>query len=795
MLHVPAGFTNYSFNFKYAVVLDEPSNFHQQWEKPRFDVVARDSATLDTIKCASQTFISGPALSASGFLTSSVQSPSGSNPIYLPWTVGNLNLSAASGKTVYIDVTSGDCTLGGHFGYGYFDVISCGQFNAAITFCDLKNNKVTVQGPGGYAQYKVYNQNYTTLYSAPPYSAQSTNLPVPSTPQYYNLVLVPFASNGCPDTIKSAVLSNFQIDAKPDTVCNTLGKPLQFTTTVTGGLGGFKYKWTYDTVVGKLSTYPKDTSPNPIAYPLQGGYFVVTVSDSNTCFRSDTVRVQDPNFHVNLGPDITTCLGTPVNLNPTITPANGPGYIFTWSPGTGISNPTIPNPVYTPSAVGTQRFILRLDSGICATADTFNIRTLPNTFTPIDTAVCEGSSIILRLIGPSNGQADTNFTYTYTPFNGKLSVNPGDPHNDRYPQWKYPDTTTTFIVTAKYPTCPDIVRQLTVRVEPKPRVFLGADTINKCFYQPAYLTAKVFPTWFENYSYTWRANAFIDKPNSPIIQFSGTTDTTLRVTVRTPLGCTGRDSTRIHVYAGGFGKLSPIDPEMCPRNSVTLTAGGGIKYRWVPALYLNDSSATTVTSTPVTTTPYTLYVTDKNGCIDTLHTTVTVNPDAVVNLPDSIVLYPGESYQLNPQGNALYYNWFPTVGLSPSASVTNPVASPTVNTRYFVTGTTEAGCKATDSVYVLVRPESVISMANAFSPGSEPNGVFKVSHLGTANLRYFRIYNRWGTKLFETNNISQGWDGTFNGTPQPMGVYIYTVEAQSNTGTIFTKQGNVTLIR
>lgn len=80
-------------------------------------------------------------------------------------------------------------------------------------------------------------------------------------------------------------------------------------------------------------------------------------------------------------------------------------------------------------------------------------------------------------------------------------------------------------------------------------------------------------------------------------------------------------------------------------------------------------------------------------------------------------------------------------------------------------------------------------------PVLEPNGVFKVSHLGTATLRYFRIYNRWGVKLFETNSISQGWDGTFNGTPQPMGVYIYTVEAQSNTGTIFTKQGNVTLIR
>ena len=138
---------------------------------------------------------------------------------------------------------------------------------------------------------------------------------------------------------------------------------------------------------------------------------------------------------------------------------------------------------------------------------------------------------------------------------------------------------------------------------------------------------------------------------------------------------------------------------------------------------------------------------------------------------------------------------FHQAGLSPNASVSNPIASPSVNTRYYVTGTTEAGCKASDSVYILVREESAIGMANAFSPGSAPNAEFKVSHLGTATLKSFRIYNRWGTKVFETSDINKGWDGTFAGEPQPMGVYIYTVEAMSNTGKAFVKQGNVTLMR
>jgi gliding motility-associated-like protein len=429
-----------------------------------------------------------------------------------------------------------------------------------------------------------------------------------------------------------------------------------------------------------------------------------------------------------------------------------------------------------------------------------NIVTLPNTFFVADTAVCEGEQITPYVSGDNR----FNYTWTYTgpqpqPGPGfkpvlQFAPNPAPPGSDQKPLFTA-DTTRTFTITAKYPTCPAIVNQLTVRVEPIPRVDLGEDSMFKCVYSPLYLTTKVSPTWFGNYSFEWRPNSFLDKFNTPIVTYNGAIDTMLRVTVRTPLGCRGRDSVYVHVFPGDFANIAPIDPEMCPRNSVELTASGGVSYRWTPNQYISNANSAVVSSTPMTTTKYTVYVTDKNGCVDTAFTTVTVNPEATITMPDTIVLYPGESYQLAPQGNMLYYNWFPTVGLSPNASVSNPVAAPTVNTRYYVTGTTEAGCEARDSIYVLVREESAIDMANAFSPGSEPNSTFKVSHLGTANLRFFRVFNRWGVKVFETSDINKGWDGTLNGAPQPMGVYIYQVEAVTNTGKVFSKQGNVTLLR
>jgi gliding motility-associated-like protein len=171
-----------------------------------------------------------------------------------------------------------------------------------------------------------------------------------------------------------------------------------------------------------------------------------------------------------------------------------------------------------------------------------------------------------------------------------------------------------------------------------------------------------------------------------------------------------------------------------------------------------------------------------------------VYSEARVSIPDSTELWPGQSYQLDPDGNALYFSWFPTVGLS-NPGVSNPLATPLVNTRYFVTGTTESGCVATDSIYIMVHEESAINMPNAFTPGVMSNPEFKVSRTGIATLKSFRVYNRWGAKVFESSDIDKGWNGTFNGEPQPMGVYVYTVEAVTNKGKTVTKQGNVTLIR
>ncbi len=106
------------------------------------------------------------------------------------------------------------------------------------------------------------------------------------------------------------------------------------------------------------------------------------------------------------------------------------------------------------------------------------------------------------------------------------------------------------------------------------------------------------------------------------------------------------------------------------------------------------------------------------------------------------------------------------------------------------------GCKTTDSVKVA--KNCYINLPNAFIPGSSENGYFLPRQFLSRGVSKFEmsIYDRWGKKVFETNNINgRGWDGNFNGEPQPQGVYVYTIEVTFLNNTREHYQGNVTLLR
>lgn len=536
------------------------------------------------------------------------------------------------------------------------------------------------------------------------------------------------------------------------------------------------------------TTLSNDTILNPVATPTATTTYTMIASlPGSGCapvHNSITISIADEPI-VDVGPDLTICLGSSHQFNPTVTP-NNQSYAFSWTPATDLDNPNIPNPTTTPQNDITYYIMVTPTLALCPGYDTVNIDVIPNDFTleNPDTAICKGQSVQVRANGP------VEFTFTWTPSTGVSDPFQIDPLIT-------PDTSETYTITSHHPNCTDVTKSFFIDVQPNPQVFLGRDTA-LCQWDSLHIIADILPEWYTNYSYNWEPQE-LDSFNQYHVIYHGYEPASAQVIlqVSTAAGCTGADTMNITVHQGNFATVTPVTGDLCPRDTLQLTASGAVTYSWTANAGFNsisDPTSPNPTVFPESDVLYTLLATDANGCTDTLTVDVAVHAAAVTTLVDSVTLWPGETYQIELGGNTLYHSWFPPEGLS-ATNISNPVANPSTYTRYYVEASTEWGCATRDSIDVYLDPNSILDVPNAFTPGVAPNAEFKIVKKGIANLKYFRIFNRWGQVVFETTDINQGWDGTFKGVPQPMGVYVYTVEALTNTYERFVKQGNVTLIR
>jgi gliding motility-associated-like protein len=88
-----------------------------------------------------------------------------------------------------------------------------------------------------------------------------------------------------------------------------------------------------------------------------------------------------------------------------------------------------------------------------------------------------------------------------------------------------------------------------------------------------------------------------------------------------------------------------------------------------------------------------------------------------------------------------------------------------------------------------------IFVANVFTPnGDGKNDVVYVHSPNIKSLKFY-IYDQWGELLYTSLNQNDGWDGTYKGKREPVGVYVYYVEAVMIDGQLVNKKGTITLLR
>ena len=134
-----------------------------------------------------------------------------------------------------------------------------------------------------------------------------------------------------------------------------------------------------------------------------------------------------------------------------------------------------------------------------------------------------------------------------------------------------------------------------------------------------------------------------------------------------------------------------------------------------------------------------------------------------------------------------------------SSDETNPLYVYLAEGNYTVTQTVynEVGCSdSTNQVITVSNPDVYAPRApDAFSPNDDGvNDVFFVRGGPFVELNV-KIYNGWGELIYESNSLTDGWDGKARGDWVPVGVYVYTVRAVTEAGNLYEYQGKVTVIK
>jgi gliding motility-associated-like protein len=247
---------------------------------------------------------------------------------------------------------------------------------------------------------------------------------------------------------------------------------------------------------------------------------------------------------------------------------------------------------------------------------------------------------------------------------------------------------------------------------------------------------------------------------------------------------------------------------LCAGDTLRLYASNSVPgqaqvYRWTPVdEIISGVNSSSPLVQPLQNTLFKVTLVDSNGCSfsDSIQISITSSLPSVraVANPDSILYGDSSQLSLTLSANVVTYLWQNDSTLS-ATNILNPFADPRETRTYYVQVSDSYDCKKYDTVtvYVYHTPcsETSLYIPDAFTPnGDGKNDMLYVRGNGLSNL-YFAVYDRWGQKVFETRDITVGWDGTYKGKKMDDSVFGYYAEGVCDNGEKFKKRGNVTLLK
>jgi len=658
-------------------------------------------------------------------------------------------------------------------GYGHdVDFILWGPFSSVSEACnsDLMSNSGV-------------DCSYSTA------AEEDCNIPNAQSGQVYILLITNY-SNSVSDITFSQTggtgTTDCGIVAPPvsgDIVCE--GETIQLT--VNNPSPGATYNWTGPN--GFTSSTMNPAIPNA-TIGMSGTYsLTITVGTDTSPPVTCSVTV-NPNPTITISPtNPTTCSGSPVTLTPDCT---SPGTtVYDWSTGDHVINPITVTPTSTTtySVIGTDQ------NGCTGTASvTVNIAPyLTITVDPPNPFICTGESVDLTATG-----ADS---YVWTP-SATLSTDTGPTVNAS------PLTTTTYTVVGTSNDGCTGSTTVTVISSNGSSILIIASPENIC---PG--DSSIITVYGSAQTYTWSPGISLSNTVGATTSAFPLTNTTYTVTADYN-GCISTDEITIEVKPLPSVDFTSDIREGCQGlliHFTDLTIPDAASWLWNFGDHLPYGSSSTQQNpmhyySDAGTFDVSLSVVSIDGCKMKMtypdYITIHPNPMAffeakpeVINELDSLVFFHDQSV------NADIWNWYfgELYSMNNNSELQNPTHIYSDTGTYYPTLIvfTNYGCSDTITGKVVVEPNVVFYVPNAFTPNNDPkNQVFRAFGEGI-NLTTFDmiIYDRWGKLVFHSSDIEAGWDGNINGAKASEGVYVWHISYYDVLGKYYTAKGSVTLIK
>jgi len=646
---------------------------------------------------------------------------------------------------------------------------ACGTNKISLVFSEnilcstVQAGDFTLTGPGG--PYSITNisslcaggadhDRYFTLDVSPPITQSGT--------YYLKLVsasgsVTDLCGNVSPvDSLKITVNS---LSINTSVVTPACGQQNgSVTVTTTGGVPPYKYSWS-----------PVTGTNNTISN-ISAGVYTVTVTDSKGCSQTTAVTVGSSGSTIALSMSATniSCAGLK-DGSATVSGSGGTvPFSYVWN--------TVPvQNAATATGLSTGTYVVTLtDSKGCTGTATVSITQPP--------AITSSVSVTNTACGANAGSASVSANGGNGGFN--YSWNPGGQNTSAISNLAAGTYTCTI---ADANGCTQIQTATILNTNgPVANVTLQADVSCNGGKDGSASSAATGGT--PPYSFSWSNGQAAQNA-------SGLSAGTYTLTVTDAAGCSDTKTILIAQPTAITASVTTTQASCSQSDgSATANPSGGTS----PYSYLWNTMQSGKTITGLAAASYTVVVTDARGCSKSFSTIVTNASVPIVIAGTNATILAGGSANLSASGG-VSYSWSPALGLS-CVSCPNPVASPGQTTHYCVVVTDANKCADSACVTISVEVPCINSyyLPNAFSPnGDSENDELKVYFGNLACVKEYKlaIYNRWGEKIFESEDPAEAWDGNRGDNDMGTQVVAYCLHIVFTDGSKVDKRGNVSLLR